>query len=114
MNKELKAYGEELKQKYGVELYEVIVTVGDAETANQKEATFYFKKPSPADFGRFIKDSGQKTITAMTNLIASTLVDEQKTELAELTAEFPGIVVPVASELLKLLGVTAEAMVKKL
>lgn len=105
---------EALKEKYGEILYEVSVSVGDVEIGNNKDVTFYFKKPSPADFGRFIKDSGQKTINAMTNLISSTIVEEQKTEFATITEEFPGIVVPVASELLKLLGVTAEAMVKKL
>ena len=105
---------DELKEKYSTELYEVTVSVGDAEADNQKEYSFFFKKPSPADFGRFVKDSGQKTITAMTNLISSTIVEEQKEEFAFATVEFPGIVVPVASELLKLLGVTADAIVKKL
>ena len=100
-----------LKENYP---YEVTVSVGDAECGNQKDFKFYFKKPGAADFGRFIKDSSQKTVTAMKNLVASTLAEEQKDEFDAASVEFPGIVVPVATELLKLLGVTADAMVKKL
>lgn len=104
---------DEIKKKYA-NVYEIKLDELTNEAGENETFTFHFKKPGTTDFGRFIKESSQKTVNAMKNLVNSTIVEEEKAAFDTAYEKYPGIIIPVTNELLKLLGASAETLIKKL
>lgn len=105
---------ETYKEKYG-KVYLVTAGVVDIDNdCEEKELEFVFKQPGPKDYDRFIMDSSKKPSAAFKNLLISSIVDEQRNELEEALEKYPAVAASLASQLLKLMGLSDNVNLKKL
>lgn len=105
---------ESYKEKYG-RVYMVTATVVDVDNdCEEKEIEFVFKQPGPKDYDRFIMDSSKKPSAAFKNLLISSIVEEQRSELEETLTNHPAVAASLASQLLKLMGLSDNVNLKKL
>lgn len=105
---------QECKEKYG-KVYSIKVSVPDLENSEEeKELEFIFKQPIPLDYDRFMKDASKKTSQSFKNLVISCVVEEDSNALQEAINEYPALPSSLASQLLKLMGLSDNISLKKL
>lgn len=102
-----------LKDKYG-KVYRVGMTVPVDDT-EEKEFSYYFKRPSVPSYDRYIKSAAQAGITKSSKVfMLDAVVDEDKDRLTADMEENPGIAITIGNKLTEILGLTNTANLKKL
>lgn len=102
-----------LKEKYG-KVYRVGMTVPVDDT-EEKEFSYYFKRPSVPSYDRYIKSAAQAGITKSSKVfMLDAVVDEDKDRLTADMEENPGIAITIGNKLTEILGLTNTANLKKL
>ena len=108
-----KAQEAALKEKYG-KVYRVGMTVPVDDT-EEKEFSYYFKRPSVPSYDRYIKSAAQAGITKPSKVfMLDAVVDEDKDRLTADMEENPGIAITIGNKLTEILGLTNTANLKKL
>lgn len=102
-----------LKDKYG-KVYRVGVTV-PVDDSEEKEFSYYFKRPSVPSYDRYIKSAAQAGITKASKVfMLDSVVDEDKSRLTADMEEYPGVAITIGNKLTEILGLTNTANLKKL
>lgn len=103
----------ELKSKYGkVYLISMTVPVDDTE---EKDCSYYFKRPSVPSYDRYIKSAAQVGITkASKAFMLDAVTEEDKERLITDMEEYPGVAITIGNKLTEILGLTNTANLKKL
>lgn len=109
-----KTIEEEIKSKYGGKVYRVGITV-PIDDDNEKEYSYYFKRPSVPSYDRYIKTASQVGITKASKVfMLDAVVNEDKERLTQDMEEDPGIAITIGNKLTEILGLTNTANLKKL
>lgn len=102
-----------LKAKYG-KVYRVGMTVPIDDT-EEKEFTYFFKRPSVPSYDRYIKSAAQTGITKASKVfMLDAVVEEDRERLLADMEEYPGVAITIGNKLTELLGLTNTANLKKL
>lgn len=103
----------ELRDKYG-KVYRIsqVVPVDDEE---EKEFTYYFKRPSVPSYDRYIKSAAQAGMTKASKVfMLDNVADEDRERLVADMEEYPGVALTIGNKLTELLGLTNTVNLKKL
>ena len=103
----------ELREKYG-KVYRVsqVVPIDDEE---EKEFTYYFKRPSVPSYDRYIKSAAQAGMTKASKVfMLDAVVEEDRERLLADMEEYPGVALTIGNKLTELLGLTNTVNLKRL
>ncbi len=104
---------EALKAKYG-KLYRVGVTV-PIDDDEEKEFSYYFKRPTVPSYDRFIQTASKHGITKVSRVfMLDAVVEEDRERLKADLEEYPGVGVSIGNKLTEILGLTDSTNLKKL
>lgn len=108
------AQGEEaLKAKYG-KLYRVGVTI-PVDDDEEKEFSYYFKRPTVSSYDRFIQTTSKHGITKASRVfMLDAVVEEDRERLKADLEEYPGVGISIGNKLTEILGLTDSTNLKKL
>lgn len=102
---------ESLKEKYG-KVYRVGITIPQ-DDLEEKEYSYYFKRPAIASYDRYIKSvSAQGIVKASKVFMLDNVTDESREALLNDLEEYPGIAVSVGNKLTEILGLTNANLTK--
>ena len=88
------------------------IPVDDEE---EKEFSYYFKRPSVASYDRYVKSASQIGITKASKVfMLDAVIDEDKERLTGDMEEYPGVAISIGNKLTEILGLTNTANLKKL
>lgn len=104
---------EQLKTKYGGQLYHVGITIPvDDET--EQDFSYCFKRPSVPSYDRYIKNASKGITKASKTFLLDAVVDEDAERLTKDMEENPGIAITIGNKLTEILGLTNTANLQKL
>lgn len=104
---------EALKAKYG-KLYRVGVTI-PVDDDEEKEFSYYFKRPTVSSYDRFIQTTSKHGITKASRVfMLDAVVDEDRERLKADLEEYPGVGISIGNKLTEILGLTDSTNLKKL
>lgn len=104
---------EALKAKYG-KLYRVGVTI-PVDDDEEKEFSYYFKRPTVPSYDRFIQTTSKHGITKASRVfMLDAVVDEDRERLKADLEEYPGVGISIGNKLTEILGLTDSTNLKKL
>ncbi|WP_050616973.1 MULTISPECIES: DUF6848 family protein [Intestinimonas] len=105
---------ETLKAQYGGKVYRVGLTI-PVDDEEEKEFSYYFKRPSVASYDRYVKSASQIGITKASKVfMLDAVIDEDKERLTGDMEEYPGVAISIGNKLTEILGLTNTANLKKL
>lgn len=104
---------EALKAKYG-KLYRVGVTI-PVDDDEEKEFSYYFKRPTVSSYDRFIQTTSKHGITKASRVfMLDAVVEEDRERLKADLEEYPGVGISIGNKLTEILGLTDSTNLKKL
>ena len=105
---------ETLKAQSGGKVYRVGLTI-PVDDEEEKEFSYYFKRPSVAGYDRYVKSASQIGITKASKVfMLDAVIDEDKDRLTGDMEEYPGVAISIGNKLTEILGLTNTANLKKL
>ncbi len=103
---------EALKAKYG-KVYRVGMSIPIDDDCTQ-EFSYCFKRPSVANYDRYIKSASKSITKASRAFMLDTVVDEDRERLTADMEEYPGVGITIGNKLTELLGLTDSVNLKRL
>lgn len=101
------------KQEHG-EVYKITGEIPLDDNNDPEPQDFYFSKPGRIHLSRFAKEAIIDALKAQNNVVFGCLLHPAPETVQQLVAKKPGLIIPLASELLKVTGLNQDFLAKKL